>query len=327
MPMDTATTGLERTYPSHYITTCWAHKKTEAPQIQVDGRDATATLNPGEAQPNGHTGIRQRLCGLRIRGHQALSDGRRHADYPQGALVESLPGGPCWCAESSHSLPSIGSRVPRKGPGGPEPPRKAGGPDPQVWVATKAESADDKAPEPPGSAPGPDDPGLDAPICQVTPPPSPVTTDTPFSEYPTPDLIQGDKPSQFGRAQLEDPNLQHAWRTVSVVEGVVLGAAAWHRPLLQGTGWAAVSGVSPTGKGRWASSWSHGPTWPRYCTSATPTCWGRTWGWGRHSTESGPGSTGPGLKRRWRSIAATARSASCTAPAMSVAALSFPSPL
>ena len=45
------TTGLERTYPSHYITTCWAHEEMEAPQIpvQVDGRDAAATLDSGSA--------------------------------------------------------------------------------------------------------------------------------------------------------------------------------------------------------------------------------------------------------------------------------------
>ena len=94
----------------------------------------------------------------------------------------------------------------------PQPKRPTVVTNPPAWVTTETGSDEGEVPDPPWA--NPDLQTRD----RVTLPPTNDATDTPFSDYPTPELTRCERLSQFGRAQLEDPNLPNVWRAVSVIE-------------------------------------------------------------------------------------------------------------
>ena len=119
-------------------------------------------------------------------------------------------------------------------------------------------------------------------------------------DLPTQEILTG----QFGKAELEDTNLQNARGQVIVVDGVLLpGVSVWRLPHFSIKYNLLYQVVKHNGE-------TYPDSMLRLCCSLpTPTCLGHTWGWRKPGSGSGTGSTGPESSAPWRTTAVVAWSA------------------
>ncbi|XP_064159231.1 uncharacterized protein LOC135236676 [Anguilla rostrata] len=243
-PMPTAETSGPLAFPCRYITTCWAHEGARAPTfpVKIAGRDTEALLDSGSMV----TLVRPEFAGV-ARGEE-ISVSCIHGDTkryltatidmstPRGTVavragvVENLPvpvlvGRDCvifdryWKEAPASRNAETGRRIQkrrthRRTEGGAQP-AWAGlsGGDPTETVDPDIEVR--------GPTPGPEDTTATASEAGAENPTAleEVGPSETFSEF---SHRQGDPTrdhSQFGTAQLQDPNLAQAWRNVQEIEG------------------------------------------------------------------------------------------------------------
>ena len=209
----------------HYLTTCWAHQGAAPPRlpVKIGGRDTEALLDSGSAI----TLVRPEFA--REGGGEAVSVSCVHGDtrqYPTATLTLQSPRGQCVVrAGVVEGLPVpvlLGRDCPlfhrywQEGPGT-DPPRP--GPltrrsrrAPQPACAASNGGRDGEAtPREGGSRRPTGDSGT-----ATAPEGSQGGT---FSDYRPHQGKHPAPPTDFGTAQLEDPNLAQAWRSVAVIEG------------------------------------------------------------------------------------------------------------
>ncbi|XP_061102960.1 uncharacterized protein LOC133131605 [Conger conger] len=230
-------TAPESGRPCHYLTTCWAHQGTAAPRlpIRIGGQDAEALLDSGSAI----TLVRPTLAGESR--SETIAVTCIHGDvrhYPTAEVTITTPRGQftgkVGVVENLPVAVLLGRDCPlfrsywdeRPTPGraaANPPPRRRGhrGPHP-VWVAPSGESDGEETTTPARRRPtarphtGTTDTAQEGPTPR--PPLGPESSSTgELSEF-QPETERA--PTEFGAAQLQDPNLAQAWKAAAYIEGV-----------------------------------------------------------------------------------------------------------
>ena len=235
-------TAAETPAPCHYLTTCWAHEPSRAPQfpVRIAGRDTAATLDSGSAITLVRADLAPTPEGEGIAVACVHGDTR---EYPTTHVRIITPRGSCRQQVGVvKNLPvpvlmgrdcPLFARYWVDGPPEPQRPKEKGrGPTREAvrpaWVAPVPSGDEETPPEEPG--PSRQTRSQTRPPRQGAAPDRPVEPMPGLSEFSALDGEPEDPEGRFGRAQREDPNLQPAWRSACMLEGVPQGRGSVPAP-------------------------------------------------------------------------------------------------
>lgn len=207
-----------------FLTTCWAHKGAAPPRlpVKVGGRDTEALLDSGSAITLVRPEFAGRQRGAEITVSCVHGDARQ---YPTAKLLLQSPRGQCQVhAGVVEGLPVpvlLGRDCPlfqtywqdhpgQKSSHTTARPRPRHSPQPVCVATSGGSSREEPAAEGGNSAPRS---GSDT----VTAPEGPPGQR--LSDYRPEQEVTPSHATDFGSAQLEEPNFAQAWRTVAVIEG------------------------------------------------------------------------------------------------------------
>ena len=235
-------TATEPPAPCHYLTTCWAHEPSQAPQfpVRIAGQDTAATLDSGSAITLVRADLAPAPEGKGIAVACVHGDTR---EYPTTNVQIITPRGSCRLqvgVVKNLPVPVLMGRdcplfarywvdgpphTPDKPGRGRGPTRKTARP---AWVAPLA-SNDEGTP--------PDEAGPSRQTRSRTRLPQQGAASDPtvgpmpgLADFPESDGEPEDPEGRFGRAQREDPNLRNAWSRACLVEGVLQGRVSAPEP-------------------------------------------------------------------------------------------------